>query len=76
MNSRPPREQDAGQGQTRKQIGAAIADMPERFIPRYFRSPGGEENRSGKNGDAVGSRVPGLDVFLRPDLKRMSLRPS
>ena len=65
MHSRPPRKQRADQGQTRKQVRTAVADMPDRLLSQGLGSPGRKENGSRDNRDTVGSRLPSHDVFYR-----------
>src|SRR5215212_1760676 len=64
MNARPPGEQGARQGQARKHVCCAVAELPERLLSQHLRGPRREQYGARNERNSVGSRVPGPDLFF------------
>ena len=66
MDSGPPGERDTRQRQDRRHVDPEIAKPPERLFSQKLRDPRREKDASGEDGNAVGPRIRGHHLFLRP----------
>src|SRR5205085_685506 len=76
VDSRPPGEQGARQGQPRKKVGWAVAEIPQRFLSEYLSGPGRKQNGARQDRNPVRARVPGPDVFFGSSGKKRGDNPA
>src|SRR4029079_4775438 len=64
------------QGQPRKKVCYAVAEIPKRFLSEYPGGPGRKQNGARQDWNPVGARVPRPDVLFSSSGKKRGDNPA